>query len=279
MITNPYYVLIRDYYGSSKAERSRVPLINHINEGLSIMLRDGASADAMGAYCIHPMLQSDDAIQVVPQSKWIQEVSPNVLLLAMEYRKVANSYLCTPKTDGWSVDQARDHIGMILPEVHAMLRADKLQNQKDFMIHHMGTHPRSDRLTVYFENWLDILGVHSEDRWAETQRIPHAQILGHTRWSVGKGWHQLLDKLFTDIEQSGVPVAVTTVKEKFGQLRIYFRVYGSTPASTKIHSLVNAAVDLASTTCDVCGGHAHVDTYYDTNLVRTRCPIHRDSTE
>ena len=40
-----------------------------------------------------------------------------------------------------------------------MLRADKLQNQKDFLAYHAKSHPRRDVLARYFELWLQRLGV------------------------------------------------------------------------------------------------------------------------
>ena len=43
-----------------------------------------------------------------------------------------------------------------------MLVADKVQNYKDFLIHHRATHPNADRLEAYFRQWLQRLGVSIE---------------------------------------------------------------------------------------------------------------------
>lgn len=78
-------------------------------------------------------------------------------MLATEYRRAANAYLCKPETDAWSIDDAKKHIGLLLPDIRLMLIADKVQNRKDFMAAHYGTHPRSDQLFDYFNNWHEIL--------------------------------------------------------------------------------------------------------------------------
>lgn len=53
-----------------------------------------------------------------------------------------------------------------MPEVDQMLVADKVQNRKDFLVHHRGCHPRSDALDRYFRLWLLRLGV-TEQQFAE----------------------------------------------------------------------------------------------------------------
>ena len=40
-----------------------------------------------------------------------------------------------------------------------MLRADKVQNYKDFLAHHVKSHPRRDALDRYFRNWLSRLDI------------------------------------------------------------------------------------------------------------------------
>lgn len=53
--------------------------------------------------------------------------------------------------------------------VQDMLRADKVQNYKDFLLHHRGVHPRSEALERYFVTWLRRLDVSRRDflRWFE----------------------------------------------------------------------------------------------------------------
>lgn len=52
-----------------------------------------------------------------------------------------------------------------LADVRDMLIADKIQNYKDFIIYHRGTHPRSDELDTYFEAWLRVLRVDNFQEW------------------------------------------------------------------------------------------------------------------
>lgn len=112
-----------------------------------------ASEAAMRAYCLHPLFQSDDDLRESSR-KPVDWIDPLVMLYTMEYRRAANAYLCRPHTDAWTIEDLKLYVGYIIPEVRIMLIADKVQNQKDFLIHHHGTHPRSDQLDRYFQNWL-----------------------------------------------------------------------------------------------------------------------------
>lgn len=144
------YQMIKKYYGDEKARRSGVPLINHIDEGITILKEIGASDAAIRAYCLHPMLQSDQAFLANKELDFIG-VRTEVLLLTMEYRRTANSYLS-------HMDES-SFVGFVCDDVEHMLVADKVQNFKDFMIYHRDTHERSDELYKYFRNWFKILGV------------------------------------------------------------------------------------------------------------------------
>ena len=54
--------LIENFYRDKRAERTKIPLINHIYEGLEIMSSLEASELGKSAYCIHPMLQDTSAL-------------------------------------------------------------------------------------------------------------------------------------------------------------------------------------------------------------------------
>lgn len=155
------YLMISEFYGIRTAERSKVPLINHINEGLYVMEKRGANGLAQRAFCLHPLIQNDKDLE----TNWM-EVATNAnrhaLLLAMEYRNIANQYLSHRE-----IVTLNDITLSPLAEVNEMLVADKIQNYKDFIIYHKGTHPRSLELEMYFTNWLMKLKVHNFDEWFE----------------------------------------------------------------------------------------------------------------
>lgn len=152
------WAMIAEHYGDRVAERSQIPLMNHIQEGIDILSSLGADELVKQAFCLHPLIQGDADME----ANYVKILSSKVLsmkavMLATEYRRAANAYLCKPETDAWSIDDAKKHIGLLLPEIRFMLIADKVQNRKDFMAAHYGTHPRSDQLFKYFNNWHEIL--------------------------------------------------------------------------------------------------------------------------
>ena len=56
MLASNYFEAIRVHYGGDFAKRSGIPLINHIIEGLCILIRLGAPRSVCGAWCLHPNL-------------------------------------------------------------------------------------------------------------------------------------------------------------------------------------------------------------------------------
>ena len=142
------YIKIKEYYGDKTTERSGVKLINHIDEGIAILNTLDTDQDTIDAYCLHPLLQSDDDFNLNISSDF-GGISSRALFLAVEYRRVANSYLSTNKMS--------DFVGFTNEAIEQMLYADKKQNEKDFALYHEGSHPRSKELREYFNNWIKIL--------------------------------------------------------------------------------------------------------------------------
>jgi len=166
------YKLIAREYGLQRAQRSQVLLIDHIHQGLQIMDLFGATVQAKLAYCLHPLVQNFVDLEANLAKICREEMlNPRALILAMEYRNKANRYLCRPENDGYTWQQLDNIVGKTLPEVRHMLIADKIQNNKDFLLHHYGTHERSEQLKTYFENWFHILGVSQGEVRVATQRI------------------------------------------------------------------------------------------------------------
>lgn len=152
-----YYESISQFYGDTCAKRSKVSYMNHIDEGLFILKQINASEDAMAAYCLHPMIQRDEDLQqnYFDKNSWLLNNDKRHLILAMEYRSVANEYLAH-KTN----IKCFSHIRLSpLKEVNDMLIADKIQNYKDFIQYHYYTHPNWKQLENYFQFWFKALNV------------------------------------------------------------------------------------------------------------------------
>ncbi len=165
-MTNPIrrsveYKSIAREYGDRRAKRSNVPLIVHIDEGLVLLQAIDASETAMRAFCLHPLLQ-DDASYAANMPR-VHDLTDDmtVLATALEYRRVANAAL-SDRTYRSVADIALSEVR----DVNDMLVADKVQNRKDFLRHHLATHPRSAELDRYFQLWLERLGI-SEARYNE----------------------------------------------------------------------------------------------------------------
>lgn len=146
------YRMISEFYSNRTAVRSGVKLMNHIDEGLIILDEIEASDYGKKAFCLHPLLQADADLKN-HFTMVLAYTDPMTLLLAMEYRNIANSYLSDKIDTEWNLTLSP------LPEVNKMLVADKVQNRKDFLKYHYGTHPRSNQLARYFNKWLSALEV------------------------------------------------------------------------------------------------------------------------
>ena len=150
---------IETHYGTQRAKRSNVLLINHIHEGMSILDAIGAPEITKRAFCLHPIVQNKVDIDV----SWSDSYS-----LAVEYAEFANSFLCKPETDyvltEHNITKQSTLIEICLfrnkvPSlaVAQMLYADKIQNRKDFRLYHVLTHSRAEELEMYFNTWIDYL--------------------------------------------------------------------------------------------------------------------------
>lgn len=170
---SPEYAAVKAFYGERRAERSGVLLINHIHEGADILralgrkLPTGESFSlyqATHAYCLHPLFQNDAELMTAGmgfmRSSDQDELSPFNIMMAMEYRWRANNWL-SDKVRLAGATFYHDSLPDAgpIPEVRAMLIADKVQNYKDFLRFHKGTHARSAELGYYFKVWLKHLSV------------------------------------------------------------------------------------------------------------------------
>ena len=158
-IENYEYRVIAEQYGEKRAARSGAYYMNHIDEGLAVLAGLQASERARRAFCLHPLVQSDDALARYYAYADQLTADPHVLTLALEYRHIAQ---LAPSSR--EVARAADIALGPLEEVHDMLRADKLQNYKDFVLHHRATHARGAALDRYFRMWLERLEVDDATR-------------------------------------------------------------------------------------------------------------------
>jgi len=166
MIGSREYAAIALHYGERTARRSGERLMRHIDHGLAILSKLGATAAAQRAFCVHPLVQAD--ADLAANAACLVELGDvHVAILALEYRRVANAALSTREL------ASADEIALSpLAEVNDMLIADKVQNRHDFLRHHRDTHPRAEALERYFRLWLERLGV-AEARYAELADVPH----------------------------------------------------------------------------------------------------------
>lgn len=152
------YQLMQTIYDDKTTVRSGVSLMNHIDEGLYILYKLNASTEAKLGYILHPIFQGDTDLQNIFNSNNIlKKLDPKALVLAIEYRSVANEYLSHR-----TINYLDDIRLSPLEDVNVMLKADKIQNRKDFELYHLGTHPRSLELDNYFHNWCNKLQLDDE---------------------------------------------------------------------------------------------------------------------
>ncbi|MCB9569947.1 MAG: hypothetical protein H6710_22465 [Myxococcales bacterium] len=152
------YAAIAAFYGARRARRSQVPLIHHIDEGIAILRAIDAPTVAIRAYCLHPLVQGDADLRESWERGRLAGLDPAAVALALEYRCIANGFL-SPMEAHPGYDDPKAIRRSPLAEVDAMLIADKIQNAKDFALHHRESHPRAAWLERYFERWLEALEV------------------------------------------------------------------------------------------------------------------------
>ena len=83
---------------------------------------------------------------------------------------------------------------------------------------------------------------------------------------VGKGWEQLVRKIYNAKIGLGIPVGIIQVKEKFGTLRFYYR-----GGDEYVRGVVDMAENMSSITCEACGNPGEC---IDGGWIRTLCEEH-----
>jgi hypothetical protein len=155
------YRIIQKFWKDKYAKRTGVHYMRHVDEGLRVIIEQGGTNRAMRIFALHGLLQECYRDFTVFEET-LSDVSPDVIIGAMEYRAIANNHLSyhDPSTIRLSEDD----------DVNMALIADKVQNRKDFELYHKDLHPRSAELDEYFLRWLSLLGI-SEKRYEELKVI------------------------------------------------------------------------------------------------------------
>lgn len=153
---NPGYQEIKDYYGDQMAKRADVFYMQHIDEGLIVLDEIFASWQAKTAFCIHPLCQNDIDLFINTSNHMMERFEKYTIMLAMEYRNIANSFLSPMEDHPGYKDHTKIKLSP-LPEVNQMLVADKVQNYKNFIENYKDIHPRAEQLELYFEQWFKAL--------------------------------------------------------------------------------------------------------------------------
>jgi hypothetical protein len=112
------YRMIAAFWGDRRARRTGLYYMNHIDEGLAALRAIGASDRAMRAFCLHPIVHSDEGLEAAYRALPLVTEDAQVLALALELRHAAARSKRHP-----------------LPEVDQLLVACTLQRFKDASRH------------------------------------------------------------------------------------------------------------------------------------------------
>lgn len=151
------YRLVEAVFGDDADECTGQFKMNHIDEGLAVLTYLGAGSLAKRAFCLHPLVQADEAL-----AKYFDAISgalntiaggTTTLSLAMEFRKAANAWL---PGDAMPADSLKPSP---LADVNHMLIADKVQGMKDFEKFGTDTPVCKDWQANHYAQWLEVLGA------------------------------------------------------------------------------------------------------------------------
>lgn len=177
---NPHRRLIETIYGTRCARRSRVPLIDHINEGIIVLQALQATPVETEAFCLHAPAQISYHFGARPAAEHYLPIQPqgprDTWLLQTQFplatEAVALAWRFAAHAEAFRPDylnnKKRPPLIAIDPAVRKLLIADKVQNRKDFDLFHCDSHPRRAQLRLYFECWFTLLDISEADyqRWA-----------------------------------------------------------------------------------------------------------------
>lgn len=160
---------VKSFYSldNERTKRGNIKKIFHIYEGLLILqgFKVHVNKNILSAWCLHPLIQDNDSF--TKNYKSIINYNSETVLNCVEYRNIANQYLCKVTTDHYRVE---DVPVMTSSSIHAMLVADKISNYYNLIKNHEN-HNRYNELDYYFNNWLESLGVGKSDLYLNFKKI------------------------------------------------------------------------------------------------------------
>jgi hypothetical protein len=158
------YAMAAEQWGE-KVSSQGVPYMRHIDDGIRIidMLREEnhIAKQVDDAFILHGLFQSYIDVGNAYSRKYYDKVEPQVLMLVMEYRNIANQWL---SPHGFNPTEKPK---IPLFETRVMLVADKIQNYSNFLKNYKLIHPHHQRLDAYFRAWHEHLGV----RWENFEHL------------------------------------------------------------------------------------------------------------
>lgn len=70
----------------------------------------------------------------------------------------------------------------------------------------------------------------------------------------GPGWYPLIEDALQALVKTGLQIEITQIKEKFGQLRLYYDLAAHQDSDVeKVQQIIRAAERKSVVTCEVCG--------------------------
>jgi len=108
----------------------------------------------------------------------------------------------------------------------------------------------------------------------------HADIC-NTPYSIGEGWYDLVDQAFNQIkellENGAGSITITEIKEKFGELRIYYILEDVHDTDAfAVSQFITEAETLSTRTCEICGEPGKTR---DLPYIVTLCDKHYSETD
>lgn len=172
---NPHRRLIETIYAGRRTRRSGLPLRNHIDEGLIILVALQATRTEAEAFCLHAPAQISYHFGARPAANHHLPATPqgprDTWLLKTRFPLAAEAvtlaWRFAAQAEAFRPDHLADHEApppiTVDTAVRKLLIADKVQNRKDFERFHQHRHPRADLLTRYFSAWFNLLGISDTD--------------------------------------------------------------------------------------------------------------------